>query len=113
MGLLDQLETCSRDELKQLMSAIPRELSRRDRDDRAKVVKQAEELAKQFGLTLGDLAAAVAQRKQRVPVAIKYQHPENPDLGWTGRGRMPSWVKAWLDGGGALENLIVQNQNNT
>lgn len=26
----------------------------------------------------------------------RYQHPENPELYWSGRGRKPSWVEEWL-----------------
>ena len=28
-------------------------------------------------------------------VKVKYRHPENPELEWTGRGRKPKWVEAW------------------
>lgn len=28
--------------------------------------------------------------------ATEYQHPENKDLVWLGRGRKPKWVEAWL-----------------
>lgn len=27
---------------------------------------------------------------------LTYQHPEHPHLGWSGRGRKPKWVEAWL-----------------
>ena len=36
-----------------------------------------------------------------------YRHPENVELEWTGRGRKPKWVEAWLASGSTLENLLV------
>ncbi|HLO65300.1 MAG TPA: ParB/RepB/Spo0J family partition protein [Azonexus sp.] len=39
-----------------------------------------------------------------------YTHPENADLAWTGRGRKPKWVEAWLDNGGTLEQLLAKKR---
>ncbi|QOZ84249.1 MULTISPECIES: H-NS histone family protein [Chromobacterium] len=38
---------------------------------------------------------------------VRYAHPDEPMLTWTGRGRQPVWVKNWLDGGGQLADLDV------
>ncbi|BCB28416.1 hypothetical protein SKTS_33020 [Sulfurimicrobium lacus] len=40
-----------------------------------------------------------------MPSSIKYTHPQNPDLQWTGKGRKPIWVDRWLNDGGTLEQL--------
>ncbi|MFK8078848.1 MAG: H-NS family nucleoid-associated regulatory protein [Granulosicoccus sp.] len=45
--------------------------------------------------------------KARAKVAPKYQHPDNPDQTWTGRGRQPLWVKALIDGGATLDALTI------
>ena len=36
-------------------------------------------------------------------VPIKYRHPDNSDLSWTGRGKIPGWANHLLDQGGQLE----------
>lgn len=36
---------------------------------------------------------------------IKYQHPSEPSLTWSGFGRQPKWVKAFLDNGHRLFEL--------
>lgn len=36
---------------------------------------------------------------------VRYRHPENPSIGWTGHGRKPQWVLEWIENGGALEDL--------
>lgn len=42
--------------------------------------------------------------------AVPYRHPDNADLTWTGRGRKPAWVEAWLEDGGTLEDLSTPAQ---
>ncbi|WP_434627550.1 Rmf/CrpP family protein [Chromobacterium sp. CV08] len=42
--------------------------------------------------------------------AIRYRHPTSEMLTWTGRGRRPAWVQAWLDAGGTLEELAVNDE---
>lgn len=34
-----------------------------------------------------------------------YQHPEIPDLQWSGRGQKPKWVQDWIAQGNSLESL--------
>ena len=40
---------------------------------------------------------------QRTPAA--FAHPSDASLTWTGRGRRPAWVAAWIEEGGTLEDL--------
>jgi DNA-binding protein H-NS len=42
-----------------------------------------------------------------IKVPIKYQHPTQTQLSWTGRGKMPAWV-AELKAAGELEKALVQ-----
>lgn len=42
--------------------------------------------------------------------AVPYRHPDNADLTWTGRGRKPAWVEAWLEDGGTLDDLSTPAQ---
>lgn len=49
------------------------------------------------------LRAAAAPKKQRP--TVPYQHPEDNDLTWSGRGRKPKWVQDWIANGGTLEDL--------
>ena len=40
-------------------------------------------------------------------VKVKYRHPQNAALEWTGRGRQPKWVAEWVAKGGKMEALTV------
>ncbi len=45
---------------------------------------------------------------QRKTVAIKYRDPDNPENTWTGRGRMPRWMTAAIEGKGAKkEDFLI------
>ena len=43
--------------------------------------------------------------KQKAPLPIRYAHPGNPELKWSGRGRRPVWVELWTQNGGAMSAL--------
>ena len=54
----------------------------------------------------GNGKLAIARKpaaKKGSGIPIKYRHPQNSDLTWTGRGKMPGWAKYLLDQGGQLE----------
>lgn len=38
---------------------------------------------------------------------MKFRHPENPSIGWSGAGRKPQWVLDWIGKGGTLEQLAA------
>lgn len=40
-----------------------------------------------------------------VPVAT-YQHPEDPNTTWSGRGRKPGWIIEWVESGKPVEELL-------
>ena len=94
-------------DLKALLERIPAELNRRDKEDKAKARKEIEAIAAAHGFKLDDLLGEVAEAKVKKPVAVKYRHPENGDLAWTGRGRQPKWVADFLASGGTIEQLLV------
>lgn len=39
-----------------------------------------------------------------IPVAT-YQHPEDPNTTWSGRGRKPGWILEWIESGKPVEEL--------
>lgn len=95
-------------ELKSLLAKIPAEISRREKDEKARVRKELEELVAKSGYSLEELMGEAAEKVAKVkkPVAIKYRHPQDSSLNWTGRGRQPKWVVEFL-ANGILEQLAV------
>lgn len=94
-------------DLKALLERIPAELKRREKEEKAKARKEIEAIAAAHGFSLDDLLSGVSEPKVKKAVAVKYRHPENADLAWTGRGRQPKWVADYLASGGTLEHLMI------
>ncbi|MDR2839628.1 MAG: H-NS histone family protein [Azonexus sp.] len=103
------LTTMSAAQLRDLQLRIPAELKRRESQEKQEILNRARALAKASGYTLEDLLGKESKIKagSGIKVRIKYRHPQNPSLEWTGRGRKPKWVESWLANGGTLEALLV------
>lgn len=103
------LSLMSVSELRNLQELIPAEIKRRESQEKAKILDELRALAKSRGYAIEELLAKEAKVKQvsQNKVKVKYRHPENADLEWTGRGRKPKWVEAWVANGGVLDNLLV------
>ena len=75
-------------------------------------INQVIESLKTKGLSVYDLLERVNGGKgsrSRVlgAAAIKFRHPDNTSLTWSGRGKRPTWIKAYLEKGGSMDNLAV------
>ena len=112
--------------LKQLSARIAKEIEKQQSASKVSVLKKLKQLAREHGLSLEDLladstassstkaaskpAASKPAAARNAPLPAKYRHPNNRDLGWSGRGRKPQWVAAWLDNGGSMDALEVTAQ---
>src|SRR6185369_3269097 len=103
------LSTLSVIQLRELQQQIPAELKRRESQEKVNVLNEVRAFAKARGYAIEDLLGKDAKVKavSGNKVKVKYRHPENSELEWTGRGRKPKWVEAWLGNGGSLDNLLV------
>ena len=95
-------------ELRDLQQQIPTELKRREAQDKVKILNEARAFVKARGYALEDLLGKEIKAKGPTgKVKVKYRHPKNAALEWTGRGRQPKWVGEWLAAGGTLDALKV------
>nr|NMG00893.1 H-NS histone family protein [Aromatoleum toluolicum] len=106
-------------QLKQLGARLEKEIARQEAAGKAAMLKKLRRMARDNGMTLDDVlrGPGTATGKQteppsraaptRSPQPAKYRHPSKMDLAWSGRGRKPQWVEAWLAIGGALEALAT------
>lgn len=77
--------------------------------DKAATLEDMKAKIHAYGITMKELGELVkGSGKTLPPVAIKYRHPENKDLTWTGRGRKPGWMESYLADGGSIEELLVK-----
>ena len=95
-------------QLRDLQQQIPAELKRREVQEKANILNEVRAFAKARGFVLEELVGKEVKIKAPTgKVKVKYRHPENASLEWTGRGRQPKWVAEWLTKGGLLDSLTV------
>lgn len=101
------LSKLSSKELKILLDCIPVEIERRRREEKTRLVEAIETLIRQHGFTSIEILREL-RYYSRNPLHhkhTKYRHPEIPEFSWSGRGRQPRWVSAFLDNGGTMDQL--------
>ena len=85
--------------------------------EKTKVIAEIKEKIAAYGLTAKDLGLsnksaqnANSTKKAAKSVAAKYRHPANQRLTWSGRGRQPRWVTAWVSEGAnrKVEDLLIK-----
>jgi DNA-binding protein H-NS len=102
-------------ELRALQDQLEQELKLREQDEIIKAREQIIAIAQSVGIPLKDLVGgqirskAGAERKGKVKqqAAVRYRHPSDTSLQWTGRGRQPGWVKDWIGSGRSIDVLRV------
>jgi len=107
IGITMDLANIALAELKSLLAQIPKEIERREKEEKNKARKEIEAFAAERGFALSDLLGEAPAKKERVPVAVKYKHPTDATLVWTGRGRQPKWIVAFLANGGTFDQLAA------
>ena len=98
-------------DLRALQEQIKQEIKRREHDDVIKAREQIMAIAHSVGMPLKELMALHGRAAKTgavvAKVAVRYRHPVDASLQWTGRGRQPKWVQEWLASDHPLDALKV------
>jgi DNA-binding protein H-NS len=99
------LAKLSIEELQNLARDIEAEIVNRRVAEKERVLNQMRELASSLGMSLEEFLRQEGISSSQVPV--KFRHPENPSLTWSGRGKRPAWVNEALASGRTLQDLSI------
>lgn len=86
----DLVATMSAEDLTAALAILAKEQEKRKTAKKTEAINTILALAKENGLDLNEVAAAAASKKRELE--IKFRHPDDPKLTWTGRGRAPQWL---------------------
>ena len=71
----------------------------------SKAREQILHIARNAGLSVEQLRALKPPTSTKQAKAkATYRNPDNPEQQWSGRGRQPAWIKAWLASGKSLDD---------
>ena len=91
-------------DLRELKGRIESAILSRQTKDKAELRARMAQLAEEAGLSLDEVLGTPRKGgRGKGSVAVKYRHPDNGTLTWTGRGRRPKW----LDGISNIEKFRV------
>ena len=106
-GHLDNLNL---KELLALEVEVQHAIVARRQQERDEVKAKLQALAEKSGFTVDELFGKVSRKVNggsKGKVAPKYRNPQNPAETWSGRGRMPLWIKALTDKGAKREKFLI------
>lgn len=99
------LEKLSLEELKELEKDVSKAIKSFEQRRKKEALAAVEAAAREFGFSLSELNGL--KTKPAKATAVKYRHPENPSLTWSGRGRKPVWFKEAVESGKTEEELLI------
>ena len=104
-------------ELQQVQTLLSHEMDQRREQERDRLFEEFAALARARGFAIHDVVRRThghapppkrgTAKRIRRPAPVKFRHPEQKDLTWTGRGKTPTWVNTWMKQGRVLAELAV------
>lgn len=106
------LQSLSTKELISLRAQVEDLLPKKQEEALRALRQRIAELVAAEGYSLQEVLQPMLQAKKaggrrRTSRTVKYRHPDNPSLTWSGRGKKPNWLSAWLNEHGTLEGLAA------
>ena len=98
------LNELSISELEKLKASIDGTIEQKRTGELLALREKVEALIDGSPFTLEEVMAA---EKVKKPVAPKYRNPDYESQTWTGRGRKPRWVEAFLSAGNDLDAMAI------
>lgn len=98
-------------ELEEVRTKLDRQMASRRIEERNDALAKMHEVAASVGMPLAALMGTKLP-KIATKASVKYRHPEDSKLQWSGRGRRPQWVSEWIGGGRLLTDIEIVHEVN-
>jgi len=98
------LNTLTLKELKKLRKDVSKAIDDFENRKKREALAELEKKAAEMGFSLSDLASVGKVKKVSPP---KYRNPADSDQTWTGRGRIPQWMKDLESAGGSRDTALI------
>lgn len=98
------LNTLTLKELKKLRKDADKAIANFENRKKREALSELEKKAAEMGFSLSELTGAAKVKKVSLP---KYRNPTDPGQTWTGRGRIPLWMKALENAGGSRDDTLI------
>lgn len=98
-------------ELQSLKSDIEKELG--NRSAKTQAIEEVKKIAAERGLRLEDILAELGVsgkskgKRELGPAPIRFRHPKDASLTWSGRGKRPNWMREALEKGMTEDSMRV------
>ncbi len=101
----NDLNKMSKPELQKLKKDVDKALSTMESRHKGDARKAAEDAAKKYGFSLGDLVGKSRGKKPSAPA--KFRNPADASQTWSGRGRQPAWFKDGIAKGKKASDFAI------
>lgn len=99
----------SEQQLEEMIRNAERTLTEKREAVRKDVIEQIQKLAHSIGAVAHLEEKQTRSARKGIKVPIKYRHPTNQKLAWTGRGVTPRWLQELIDQGHDRSEYEVKN----
>jgi DNA-binding protein H-NS len=109
---LPSIDKLTYKQLLDLEKKIAAAIAKRKQEEKAELKRQITALAASSGFDVEEIVGGGGSRRgsrKGTKVAPKYQHPQDPSLTWSGRGRQPRWLVAELKKGKKIETFLIKD----
>lgn len=105
---MQDLSKYSLSQLRKIEEQIIEELKKRRFLGISQAREQILHIAMAAGISLDEILSDKSRKDSASrTVPVKFRHPNESTLQWSGRGRQPAWVKDWIASGKSIDETKI------
>jgi DNA-binding protein H-NS len=105
---LSWLEHLTHGQLTRLAEVIRAEIDKKRAEEKALLREEVLEKTRQYGIDPAELFSHKSRGGLRGEVTAKYRDKRDPTQTWSGRGRVPNWLKERIADGESRDDYLIK-----